>query len=53
MVALTYGEAMLRVFRTRKRKARLEPANPRMPATEVDPNDLVIQGRVVVVLRML
>src|SRR5437588_6309006 len=47
------GEATLKRFYTEANRVRLEPRNPTMQPIYCDPNELLIQGKVVTVIRQL
>jgi repressor LexA len=47
------GEATIKTFSRAKGKVVLVPANPRLSATEYEPDDVVVYGKVVTVLRRL
>lgn len=47
------GEATLKRFYREPTRVRLEPRNPTMEPIYVDPNDVMIQGKVITVIRQL
>lgn len=47
------GEATLKRFYRESARVRLEPRNPTMQPIYVDPHDLMIQGKVITVIRQL
>jgi repressor LexA len=48
-----YGEATLKRFYAEENRVRLEPRNPTMQPIYVDPQDVMVQGKVVTVIRQL
>lgn len=52
VVARIDDEATIKTFRRKKKKIRLEPANPQFEPIEINPSDCVIEGKVVGLLRL-
>jgi repressor LexA len=51
--ASDYGEATLKRFYREESRVRLEPRNPTMQPIFLDPEDVLVQGKVVTVIRQL
>jgi repressor LexA len=51
--ASDYGEATLKRFYREENRVRLQPRNPSMQPIFLDPQDVLVQGKVVTVIRQL